>query len=58
MECLMINVHVYSESVHVPVWVHDLESFRRWMRSDESPEQVPVFYLQGDVPRREEFLEA
>ena len=54
----MINVHVYSESVHVPVWVHDLESFRRWMRSDESPEQVPVFYLQGDVPRREEFLEA
>ena len=45
----MIKVHAQPESVPVPVWVHDLESFRRWMSSDESPEQIPVFFLQGDV---------
>jgi Uma2 family endonuclease len=45
----MTTVHVYSDSVHVPAWVTDLESFRRWMHSDESPENVTVFYLRGDV---------
>src|SRR5438094_4058302 len=48
-ERLMITVHAYPESVHVPVWVHDLESFRRWMHSDESPEKVPVYFLHGEV---------
>lgn len=45
----MISVHVYSDSVRVPAWIHDLESFRRWMRSDEAPERTPVFFLAGEV---------
>ena len=45
----MISVHVYSDSIQVPIWVSDLESFRQWMHSDESPEQTPVFYLAGEV---------
>jgi Uma2 family endonuclease len=45
----MISVHCYSDSVHVPVWVSDLKSFRRWIHSDESPEKAPVFFLAGEV---------
>ncbi len=45
----MVTVDAQRESVDVPAWVHDLESFRYWMRSEESPERVPVFFLQGDV---------
>ena len=45
----MISVHLYSDSIHIPIWVSDLESFRRWMLSDESPEQTPVFFLAGEV---------
>lgn len=48
-EHAMISVHVYSDSVQVPIWVSDLESFRQWMHSDESPEQAPVFFLAGEV---------
>lgn len=45
----MTMVHLYSDSVHIPCWVHDLESFRRWMHSDESPEKGPIFFLAGEV---------
>ena len=48
-ESSMISVHVYSDSVHVPVWVDDLESFRRWIHSDEAPEKGPACFLAGDV---------
>lgn len=45
----MTMVQLYSDSVHVPDWVHDLESFRGWILSDESPEKVPLFFLAGEV---------
>ncbi len=45
----MMTVHLYSDCVQVPFWVNDLESFRRWMLSDESPERVPLFFLAGEV---------
>lgn len=45
----MMTVHLYSDCVQVPFWVNDLESFRRWMLSDESPEKVPLFFLAGEV---------
>ncbi len=45
----MTMVQLYSDSVHVPVWVNDLESFRQWMHSDESPEQTALFFLAGEV---------
>lgn len=45
----MMTVHLYSDCVQVPFWVNDLESFRRWMLSDESPEKIPLFFLAGEV---------
>ncbi|MFM9965173.1 MAG: Uma2 family endonuclease [Planctomycetaceae bacterium] len=44
-----ISIHLYSDSVQVPIGVHDLASFRQWMRSDKSPEKAPVFFLAGEV---------
>lgn len=45
----MTMVQLYSDSVHVPVGGNDLESFRQWMHSDESPEQTALFFLAGEV---------
>lgn len=38
-----------DESVAVPEWVTDLESFRRWTDSDEFPEKARVWYHKGQV---------
>jgi Uma2 family endonuclease len=38
-----------SLSVSVPVWVQDLNSFRRWAHSDEFPETGQICYLNGEV---------
>jgi Uma2 family endonuclease len=35
--------------VNVPSWVVDLESFRRWVESDDVPEKLHVWYLKGEV---------
>ncbi len=43
------SFHGDSETVRLPMWVTGLESFRRWAVSDEAPEQVPVFFLDGEV---------
>ena len=43
------SFHGDSETVRVPMWVTDLESFRRWAVSDEAPENVPVHFLDGEV---------
>ena len=45
----MTMVQLYSDSVHVPIWVNDLDSFRQWMHSDEAPEKCPIFFLAGEV---------
>ena len=45
----MNTVCVDDEAVHIPPWVCDLESFRRWAVSDEAPESIPVFFLAGEV---------
>ena len=44
-----MTVQLSSDAVHVPVWVHDLVSFRHWMHSDEAPEKCPIFFLAGEV---------
>jgi Uma2 family endonuclease len=36
-------------SVTIPVWVRDLDSFRRWAHSDEFPETGQICYLNGEV---------
>src|SRR4051794_23755651 len=38
---------VFSGGLRVPVWVQDLESFRRWTLSDEYPDQGEISYLGG-----------
>ena len=45
----MNTICVDDEAVHIPPWVCDLKSFRRWAVSDDAPESRPVFFLAGDV---------
>ena len=45
-------VHVFSEvskPIIVPDWVSDLDSFRKWIDSDDVPEKAPISYLCGEV---------
>jgi Uma2 family endonuclease len=35
--------------IWVPGWVVDLDSFHRWVDSDDVPEHVRIDYLQGEV---------
>jgi Uma2 family endonuclease len=38
-----------EDRVHIPSWVQDLQSFRRWALSDDVPEKLRVCYLKGEV---------
>jgi Uma2 family endonuclease len=38
---------ILSGSIRVPEWVQDLDSFRRWTRSDEYPDQGEISFLGG-----------
>ncbi len=38
-----------GEQLEVPVWVADLESFRRWIHSDDVPEDLRIWWLKGKV---------
>jgi len=40
---------VFEDSIEVPEWVEDLESFRRWARSDEFPQRGRIAYFEGKV---------
>lgn len=40
---------VIEETVRIPAWVVDLDSFRRWARSDEFPERGWFSHLQGEL---------
>jgi Uma2 family endonuclease len=35
--------------VHIPEWVVDLETFRRWCNSDEFPKEGRIDYIKGTV---------
>ena len=43
------SFHRDSETVRLPMSVTDLASFRRWAKSEESPDKTPVFFLCGEV---------
>src|SRR5215475_14583860 len=45
----MTRVFLEDEAVHVPAWVNDLESFRRWTDDDAFPESGQISFLQGEV---------
>jgi Uma2 family endonuclease len=40
---------VVADQVRIPSWVNDLESFRRWSRSDRYPERGWVSFLDGEI---------
>ncbi len=40
---------VIEETVRVPDWVKDLESFRRWYLSDDFPDSGVISYIQKEV---------
>jgi Uma2 family endonuclease len=40
---------VVADQVRIPSWVKDLESFRRWSRSDDYPERGWVSFLDGEI---------
>ena len=45
----MSTVCLDTEILTLPASGCDLETFRRWAQSDESPEHAPVFFLAGEV---------
>lgn len=46
---LVATVVVDGEAVHIPAWVADLDSFRRWVLSDEVSEKLRACFLDGEV---------
>jgi hypothetical protein len=38
-----------EQEIHVPSWVRDIASFRRWTDEDDFPEDVDVWWLKGEV---------
>lgn len=45
----MKTIVLESRVVHIPSWVVDLSSFRRWYYSEEFPEFGRISYLRGGV---------
>src|SRR5437763_593200 len=45
----MATVVCETGSVHIPPAVVALQSFRRWVQSEEAPEKGSIHFLQGDV---------
>jgi Uma2 family endonuclease len=44
-----VTIVTDRERLTVPAWVCDLESFRRWVHSDEVPEKARVHFFDGEV---------
>lgn len=40
---------LYEEAVHIPAYVVDLASFRRWAHSDEFPEHGKITFVEGEI---------
>jgi Uma2 family endonuclease len=45
----VVNIINEREEVHLPGWVVDLESFRRWLDARDVPEKARIWYLRGEV---------
>ncbi len=43
------TINLDDESVHIPGWVIDLASFRKWYQSDDFPKQGRLGYLDGGI---------
>jgi Uma2 family endonuclease len=44
-----MNTVVIGETVRIPDWVQDLDSFRRWARSDAFPDHGRFSHLNGEL---------
>ena len=45
----MVTIVAETGEVRVPAWVIDIESFRRWMDTDDFPEEGKIWWLRGEV---------
>jgi hypothetical protein len=45
----MTLVMIQEETVHIPEWVTDLASFRRWAKSDDFPQRGWYAHLNGQL---------
>jgi Uma2 family endonuclease len=44
-----MSTKAFAEGVRIPAWVKGLDSFRRWTRSKDFPEQGCISYLAGEL---------
>src|SRR5207245_567654 len=40
---------VSQDVIRIPGWIVDLDSFRKWARSDDYPEKARISFLNGGV---------
>src|SRR5262249_47411770 len=45
----LMSTVVVADQVRIPSWVNDLESFRRWSRSDDYPDRGWVSFLDSEI---------
>lgn len=45
----MNTIVLDNHTVRIPAWVVDLDSFRRWLQSDDFPESGRICYFDGEV---------
>ncbi len=45
----LLGLDQLADRVEIPLWVADLDSFRRWMDSDDFPDEGRIDYIKGEV---------
>jgi len=45
----MSTIVVDSQTIRIPAWVTEFDSFRRWARSDEFPDHGRICFPDGEV---------
>jgi Uma2 family endonuclease len=45
----MVTIVAETGKISVPAWIVDLESFRRWVDTEDLPEEGKIWWLRGDV---------
>lgn len=44
-----VRLTTETETIEIPDWVQDFDSFRRWADEDEFPEQGRISFIQGNI---------
>jgi hypothetical protein len=45
----MVTIFDERHRLSIPSWVNDLEAFRRWVDSEDFPEDYRIWWLRGEV---------